>query len=506
MLGPERSLPISAEFEDSESYVDALLEFVSSSDLLRTLCGGVHMLDFFTRIPDLYSQVLPQEWRSFFQAHDIMDILDLCMRENLDIFNQDDLSQWREGPVPPASLLQYIGDIRRYSLNREFAPRKNDSQERTHKLATNVALGMKVKKVHEVSEFASYVDRLTADIAETREQGITHIVDFGSGRNYLGRALASNPYNKHIIAVESRAHNIEGAKNFDERAELAPRIRPLRNKKEFRAQPKGQSDEGTVEDKPSAKRDVKGERRGVFARDKSPPPEPTGRATLQISAKGVGSIQYVEHYIKDGNLSRVIDQIVDQDAIRENVKGDLVEAEKGAADPFVQGNVSIQDDIKAEDPRLMVISLHSCGNLVHHGIRSLMLNPAVSAVALIGCCYNLITERLPPTQLPTLRTKHPRLEKASNTHDPHGFPMSERLCNYSAAPGKDFRLNITARMVCTNHSASREEANVFRWPFKHPTIGVGRIAKASSAATFTGLSCSAYFWTVASLSSQTMST
>jgi len=66
-----------------------------------------------------------------------------------------------------------------------------------------------------------------------------------------------------------------------------------------------------------------------------------------------------------------------------------------------------------------------------------------------GCCYNLITERLgPPTyKLPSLRSNHPRLTQTAEAHDPHGFPMSARLCNQDTSSGKGVRLNITARMM-----------------------------------------------------------
>lgn len=447
MLGPKNPLPTTSGFEDPEQYIESLLEFVASSDLLRTLCGGVHVLDFFTKTPDLYSVVLPQEWRTFFRAHDIMDILDLFMREDLSIFTRESETHWRDGPLPSKDLVQYITDIRRYSLSRDFTPiSHNSSGKKSQKLARHVAVGMKVKKSHEVDHFARYVEKLTADISDSRKQEITHLVDFGSGQNYLGRALASEPYNKHIIAVESRQHNIEGARNWDVVAKLATKEKIMRNKKEWRAQLQAQPEQKPAVKEP--KQDKKGER-GFFAKDKPAPPEPTGLATLQISSEGVGSIQYVEHHIKDGDLSRVVDQIVDQDAVREKVSDNLASAEEESSSKFVEGNLKIEDDVKATDPRLMVISLHSCGNLVHHGIRSLLLNPSVSAVALIGCCYNLITERLgPPTyKLPSLRSNNARLEETAKAYDPHGFPMSDRLCNYRTAAGTGMRLNITARMM-----------------------------------------------------------
>jgi hypothetical protein len=392
-MGPERALPCSPEFETSEQYVDSLLDFIGTSELLHALCGGVHVLDFFTRNPDLYSLVLAPEWRSFFRAHDIMDILDLLMREDLEIL-ESDTESWREGPVPPESLLQYIKQIRKLSLRREHTRVDRRDQKgangpkTSHTLARQVAVGMNVKKIHEVDNFCRYLDKLTTEIAESTDQEITHLVDFGAGQNYLGRALASEPYNKHIIALESRAHNIEGARNWDVLAKLAPKQQTMVNKKEWRVQQQTIAEQGDS-GKETQKRDLKGER-GFYAETPDVPQETPAQASLKISNSGVGSIQYVEHYIRDGDLSRVVPQIVDQDAVREKVTSDLEAAttqpptSKQIPDNFVEGNLQLDNSIKAQDPRLLIISLHSCGNLVHHGIRSLLMNPSVSAVALVG--------------------------------------------------------------------------------------------------------------------------
>ncbi|KAJ5346617.1 hypothetical protein N7541_009099 [Penicillium brevicompactum] len=69
---------------------------------------------------------------------------------------------------------------------------------------------------------------------------------------------------------------------------------------------------------------------------------------------------------------------------------------------------------------------------------------------MIGCCYNLLTERLGPSehQLPVLQSLHPRLKEAGSSYDPHGFPMSQYYENYRS-PGATtgMKLNITARAL-----------------------------------------------------------
>ena len=335
-----------------------------------------------------------------------MDVLHLLMRE--DLAEVRGVDSWRGRPAPPQTLLEYIGTVRKHLLLREPAGSqcaRNRAMKPTQKLARHVAVGMNVKKVHEVGLFAHYINTLTDEISTSTGSEVSHLVDFGSGQNYLGRALASEPYNKRIVAIESKSHNTERAKEFDVMARLAKKQTIMRNKKHFRAGLEGSSTPASLSTPPPESASSESEEHAPAAVDGSFDP------SIEMSGEAKGRIQYVEHRIQDGDLSDVVSRI------------------------------------DGPSPNLMVMSLHSCGNLVHHGLRSLILNPAVKAVAMVGCCYNLITERLGPATYkhPELRPySHPRLEITGEACDPHGFPMSDRLCQYG---GKGVRLNITARMM-----------------------------------------------------------
>lgn len=402
-MGPEKPLPYNEAFKSTEAYVGSLLDLVGGHDLLRVLCGGVHILDFFTSDPDLYSQVIPQEWRVFFAQHEIMDILDLFMREDLEIMPAK--PGWRNGPSPPQTLIDFITTIRTHLLDREPTTSqcaRNRAMKPTQKLARHVSVGMNVKKVHEVGLFASYINNFTAELSATTDHEITHLVDFGSGQNYLGRVLASEPYNRNIVAIESKDANAVRAKEFDVTAKLAVKEQIMRNKKLFRAGGDGSQSVALPQEPPT------------------PPPEPTLRAgeSSNGDTQSKGTIQYVNYRIADGNLENV---------------------------------VSCIPALPDKETNCLTISLHSCGNLLHHGLRSITINPAVKAVAMVGCCYNLLTERLGPAtyKYPELRPMHPRVEREGEACDPTGFPMSERFCNYSTGDGdwKGIKLNITARMM-----------------------------------------------------------
>lgn len=148
-MAPLQSLPIASCFSSPDDYVSSLLLF-SADPLLRTLCGGIHILDFFTRDSstdgepqDLYHTVLPPDWIAFFDIKPIEQVLDLLLRTPLESLDS----------TIPASLCVFIKNTRRHSLQREFIRR--DDREKTKRrtgYGTESALnaGMRPKKIHEV--------------------------------------------------------------------------------------------------------------------------------------------------------------------------------------------------------------------------------------------------------------------------------------------------------------------------------------------------------------------
>ncbi|KAI9933226.1 hypothetical protein ASPWEDRAFT_42989 [Aspergillus wentii DTO 134E9] len=470
-MPPKIPLPLSDEWTDSDAYVDTLVSFATSSDLFRHLCGGVHVLDFLTRDPDLYASLLPAEWRAFFDKHDIQDILDLLLREAVQPLRDqyegtegyNGENGWRGGPFPPAGLLDYIHQIRRLSLRRDFTP----SEPKKPTLPRQISVGMNVKKYHEVAHFSKYVDSLCETVNQERGEPISHVVDFGSGQNYLGRTLASPPYNRHIIAIERKHQFISGAKGMDIHAKLAKKKLRLYNKKEEKCknckEPEPPAEKlKPVQDVPdSPATNLSGEDEdstviNVF-RDmdidpeemNSPPHRNDTNAKLakaqeKTSAKSeedqsnpTGAMSYIEHNIKDGYLEPIIKDVVESPP------------ERIGAVNYQEKPIVSNGNEESKDANVMVISLHSCGNLLHHGVRSLTLNPSVKAIAMIGCCYNLVTERLGPAtyKIPTLRSAHPRLSADATAYDPHGFPMSKRFEEYPHESGTGVKLNITARSM-----------------------------------------------------------
>jgi hypothetical protein len=386
----------------------------------------VHILDFFTTDPGLFAAAVPKEWQEYLVQTPPMALLDFLMRDDLS-------SAPSTGPgAPPESLLQYAKDIRKYSLRRSFSP----SRPKLPVLPRQVALGMKTKKVHEVTHFAGYIDRLVDHVTRVSGTEFTHLVDFGSGQNYLGRALASPPYNKHIVAVESKEANMAGAKDLDILSGLAEREKRVRNKKLYH-RIREVVDPSLHNDEEALKRAAK--ELGISDKEIATI-DLRSRKDLQATyavEEGKGTIEYVVGRLEHADLTGVLAQLRGQ-----------------------------EDGVRQEDLRLMAISIHSCGNLSHYGIRSMILNPCIRAVAIVGCCYNLLTEKLgpptykPPFSRPSLQPINARAARESERRDPQGFPMSERVSTHG---GDGIRLNITARMMACQapQNWTDEESDAF---------------------------------------------
>ena len=140
MPPPACPLPIDPLFSDVDAYISSLLAY-SQDPLIKALCGGVHVLDFFIRDPptDLYSRVAPEEWRNYFSTLEIGEILDLLLRTDLEKIRSDENC--------PETLKDFIYNVRIHSLVRDF--KEPDVPVKAEHLKSYTA-GMKPKKIHEV--------------------------------------------------------------------------------------------------------------------------------------------------------------------------------------------------------------------------------------------------------------------------------------------------------------------------------------------------------------------
>ena len=458
------ALPLPQGYSDVEKYIRELLSFVSSSEILQTLVSRVHILDFYTATPNLYESIFDQDWRQWFALHDIDTLLHFFIREDLAQFQDEEKSPtWREESLPPESLVNYLQRLRSLTLSRTF-----QKQDVERPMPRQLAVGMKPKKIHEVENFARYIEALTKQLASDRSISITHLIDFGAGQGYLGRFLASQPYNKHIVAVEGRPHNVKAAQDFDVSANLLPKFKTKVNKKQYRAEQALARRDG----KPCVPITSEGCEYGSKMPTRSRANSGTAGISIESTngaqnIRGTGVVQHVQHRLGDGRLEDIVQDLTKQmkSPLETNAAKEIQGFEKTTAAGVVSRNI-----ISPVQPSLFVMSLHSCGNLTHHALRSLILNPAVSAVAAVGCCYNLATERLGP---PSYKSEYLRPggfegdQKDCTKGDPHGFPMSQRLCEYPTTSGQGITINITARMMAVQAPSNWTQAEAHDFFARH---------------------------------------
>ena len=312
-MGPEKALPHGPRYDKVEQYVAALLQFLTTSDMLQTLCGGVHILDFLTREPDLYDTIFPLDWREWLEQFEIADIIHFLLREDIDyLFSElysgertQSPSLWRGKPPPPETFLCYVQDVRHLTLDRAFYKPDALNSEQVPHFSPSLTVGMKPKKVHEVQNFAAFIDKLTSNIAHSTKHDISHFVDFGSGQSYLGRVLASPLYKKNVVAVERRHTNITGAMDMDVTARLVNKKTRLVNKKAFRSKsvdPQEFGQGNDISDTSHVYQQPNDQNYSLGA------PSVHCRSLPDMSpTEAPGKIQYIEHVISNGDLKVVED-------------------------------------------------------------------------------------------------------------------------------------------------------------------------------------------------------
>ncbi|KAK9241364.1 methyltransferase domain-containing protein [Lipomyces kononenkoae] len=118
-----------------------------------------------------------------------------------------------------------------------------------------------------------------------------------------------------------------------------------------------------------------------------------GKRKKAKAEMGTGSLIHVEKFVDSGDLTDIVEQA--------NLIGH----------------------------KMVLAGLHTCGNLSHHALKSLFDTQEVHAVAVVGCCYNLMTEK-------------------DSEDDVVGYPMSRKLQSYSIP------LPTTARMLACQAPAT----------------------------------------------------
>lgn len=197
----------SAPRHDSHDDLGNLTEKLSSfitSPLVRQITGAIHVNDAL--IHDAWG-TLPPESTAYWDA---LPDHRLAQRQLIDSIDEDcpntltasSYTEKNETMSPPDSLVTWLQTLKSVSLPRV------QRQGPILPLPETLTTPMKTKKINEVSVAAAYIHQVV------EANGITRIIDMGSGQGYLSVTLAHLFPSLRILAIDGSASQIAGSKAF----------------------------------------------------------------------------------------------------------------------------------------------------------------------------------------------------------------------------------------------------------------------------------------------------
>jgi SAM-dependent methyltransferase len=177
-------------YNDTHKYAQDVIAFLHEP-LSVQITGGIHVNDAF--IYDAWAN-LPSEWTAWWENF-----------SNPQEAQRDLINSLREEPeecdLPsrPEGLSQWLKRIRSLSLDRGQLVMSNPEVEVPDIMASR----MVTKKLAEVRAGARFISQIC------KTNGITHVVDIGSGQGYLSLTLAASGL--RVLAIDGSAKQIAGS-------------------------------------------------------------------------------------------------------------------------------------------------------------------------------------------------------------------------------------------------------------------------------------------------------
>ncbi|KAJ4391567.1 hypothetical protein N0V93_005186 [Gnomoniopsis smithogilvyi] len=195
--------PRDISYKSFEDLTDELSNFILSP-LVRQITGGIHVNDAL--IHDAWG-TLPSEWTTYWDAlpdHRLAQrqLIDSIGEDDQEIVNNSSNLDKTESLPPPSSLTTWLGSLKAVSLPRI------QRQGPVLTLPEALTTPMKTKKINEVSVAAAYIHQVV------ESNGITHIIDMGSGQGYLSVTLAHLFPSLRILAIDGSEAQVAGSKAF----------------------------------------------------------------------------------------------------------------------------------------------------------------------------------------------------------------------------------------------------------------------------------------------------
>lgn len=183
-------------YTDIHNYAQDAIAFMHEP-LSVQITGGIHVNDAF--IYDAWAN-LPSEWTAWWETFPSSQE---AQRDLINSLRTEPGSRELELPGRPGSLSRWLERIRNLSLDREqlVLPEEIPEVEVPEILASR----MVTKKLAEVRAGARYINHVC------KTNGITHVVDIGSGQGYLSLTLAA-VCGLRVLAIDGSPKQIEGSR------------------------------------------------------------------------------------------------------------------------------------------------------------------------------------------------------------------------------------------------------------------------------------------------------
>lgn len=192
--------PVLPQSYDSLEQLTADLTDFIQTPLVFQITGGVHVNDAF--IEDAWGK-LPAEWTNHW---DSLPDSRIAQRDMIDSIDEDECTRQSDNHDSamnrPGSLSLWLRKLNSVSLPRiqRHGPVLTLPEVLTDRMET--------KKLNEVSVAAPYIHSVC------RANGITHIVDMGSGQGYLSNTLAYLFPSFRVLAIDGSESQVAGSKAF----------------------------------------------------------------------------------------------------------------------------------------------------------------------------------------------------------------------------------------------------------------------------------------------------
>ncbi|XP_032222309.2 probable methyltransferase-like protein 25 isoform X2 [Nematostella vectensis] len=336
---------------ETQVYTDVLCKIKSYLESKREIIDA-HNVDFFTQ--NLWEKCLPEGLRND---------LDLLTQEELSrlpsLYLYDDDENYEDSSC--SELRKFLTEARSVQLSGiEFVRTRRGMGDGDLQMPLYM---MTPKKSHEVSVMAHVVNQIASQVKAEK------VLDLGSGKGYLSQALALD-YGLTVTGVDSKDMNTQNAVK-----------RSMKLLKALQGRMRKENKSHNMADDSSGRKDTKS---ATICSKKSDITEQT-IDIMCVKDNPCG------HFVHSDNKSPI------NMGLKSDLKEKCISSSYTPITQYVDVSAFQSGDLfglstEDTDPRLVLVGLHTCGDLAPTAIKLFIGDESVKALCLVGCCYHLLSQ------------------------------------------------------------------------------------------------------------------